>query len=605
MTQLEQIHINDLNSILDSQLDYYEYQLCRYFNDTSMDLRGNYEYMWRNIGFDDPQDGNLAISAYFNVIKSVIDSLVSKLYNQKVRPYFTPVNGTWDTKRVVEDVQQYFDVAFDNLNVNRIINNTFRMACIFGKGFIFIDPITKAITALPPHCVSVLNSEIRYGNKPKRCMIRYLNMPVEHLQAYGIKAPSGRKSIDFNWYIDIESHEQRFFIDRKEVKKLPYKPDELPLLPLYYNEPVFGNNTVSIVQELDGIQTQIDKMSAKTSAAAQLSPANQTFVLEGSTLTPKDLSDEAGVVYGIKMAPGQTTPPVVTVTPPIFDKQWQDWLAFLIDKAYAMIGISELSAMSKKQAGLNSGVSLQTFEDIESDRFETQVTHYIQAFVNLAKLMIKVLDDDADILPQSINNSSMKWGDVRKQVDLFKIQFTPATQLSKDPSENVKTIINMSQIGQIPVYKLARSMNNPDLIEATKGAAAVGDGIQQCIARAIEKEEYDIPEFVPYQQLAQEITVVENELYASLSDDKENDKLVETSLKRLMTLEGQLLETMQEVGYVQVDQPQEAVTSEDGSMGIAPQTNVAPDITNELADDMAPKENEQEQMANGDETVGA
>ena len=104
--------------------------------------------------------------------------------------------------------------------------------------------------------------------------------------------------------------------------------------------------------------------------------------------------------------------------------------------------------------------------------------------------------------------------------------------------------------------------------------------------------------------LAQEITIVENELYASLSDDKENDKLVEESLKRLMKLEGQLLETMQETGYVQVDQPQEAVTSEDGSMGIAPQANVASDITNELANDMTPQENVQEQMANGDETAG-
>lgn len=604
MKQITQRHISDLNSILDANMEWYEYQICRYFNDTSMDLRGNYETMWRNIGFDEPEYNDIAISAYFNVIKSVIDAIVSKIYNQKVRAYFTPINGNWKTKRVVNDIQQYFDVLYDSQQINRKISNVFRMACIFGKGHLLVDDFTKQIVPLSPHCVSFLNSEIRYGDqKPKRCMIRYLNMPVENLKYYGLPVPSnGTVSVNFSWYIDVEEHKQIFFINNSKAKELPYKPTILPILTLFYNEPVFGNNTVSIVQELDGIQFQIDKLFSKLSSAAQLTPANQIFVLEGSSLQPKDISNKSGMKYALKMPPGTSTPPVISVTPPPYDAEWKEWLAVLIDKAYSQIGISELSAMGKKQAGLNSGVSLQTFEDIESDRFETQVTHYISAFIDLAKLLIEVLDDNDDILPQSINNSSLKWKDVKKQSDLFKIQYSAATQMSKDPSENIRTIMTMAQTGQIPVYKLARSMNNPDLIEATKFAAAKDDAVQQTIAQAIENEIYDIPEFVPHDALGQEITVIQEELYSSLSGDDENDKGVEESLKRTMMLEASLLNVMQECGEINVDNPEEQLiegNDEIDTTSVPPPTEAVPNTTNDVT-----TEQPSEEFANTDETGG-
>jgi hypothetical protein len=580
-------------------MEWYEYQICRYFNDTSMDLRGNYETMWRNIGFDEPEYNDIAISAYFNVIKSVVDALVSKIYNQKVRAYFTPINGNWKTKRVVNDIQQYFDVLYDSQKINRKISNVFRMACVFGKGHLLVDDFNKQIVPLPPHCVSFLNSEIRYGTQtPKRCMIRYLNMPIENLKAYGISIPMNKVSVDFSWYIDVEEHKQIFFIDNSRVKELPYKPTVLPILTLYYNEPIFGSSTVSIVQELDGIQFQIDKLFSKLSSAAQLTPANQIFVLEGSSLEPKDISNKSGMKYALKMPPGTSTPPVISVTPPPYDAEWKEWLAVLIDKAYSQIGISELSAMGKKQAGLNSGVSLQTFEDIESDRFETQVTHYISAFIDLAKLLIEVLDDNDDILPQSVNNSSLKWKDVKQQSDLFKIQYSAATQMSKDPSENVKTIMNMAQTGQIPVHKLARSMNNPDLIEATKSAAAKDDAIQQTIAQAIENEVYDIPEFVPHDLLGAEITVIQEQLYSSLSGDKENDKLVEESLKRTMMLEAALLNIMQETGEINVDNPEEQLI--EGNDEQTP-TDVPPPPEDVPSVSTTPSS---EEFANADETGG-
>lgn len=590
-----------LQTIIDTNIDRYQYNLARYLNDITVDLRSDWDVVFRNYGFDIPQDNDLSRSAYINVIKSVIDSLVSKIYNQKVRPYFTPVNGTFETRRIVKDIQQYFDILYDNQNINRKICNAFRNACIFDKGYLLINPVTYALEPIPTHCVGLIRSEKKYG-KTSKLLLRYLNYPVDLLKPYGIKQKGNNKTVTtFDHFIDIIEHKQYLLINGTIVKTLPYEPEVLPILELHYTEPIF-DNTTSVVSELDGIQTQIDLISSKISAATQLSPANQIFVLEGSNLTPKDLNNKAGTTYGIKMPVGSNTPPVVTVTPPIFDPQWMNLIEFYIKKAYEIVGISELSSMSKKPSGLDSGTALQTMEDIESDRFETQVQNYINSFVELARKIIQVIPENEDILPQSINNSSLKWKDVKKQNDLFKLQYSAATQLSKDPSENTKMIMQLSQIGQIPMYRLSGLIDNPDLKKAYSGAEAVWEGIQQCIARAIEEEDYDIPDFVNYEQLAQEIAITQNELYSSLTGDKENDKQIEHALKCLMELEANLLQNMEEGGFVHIEE-ETTETTEEG-LGAAAQTgNKVADVTNEISNEDAEAIDNETVDMNGDEPL--
>ena len=71
MKEITKRHIKDLRAILDADLPWYEYQYCRYFNDSYMDLRGNYETMQRtlfNTGFVIQEREDLQDPANFNVI---------------------------------------------------------------------------------------------------------------------------------------------------------------------------------------------------------------------------------------------------------------------------------------------------------------------------------------------------------------------------------------------------------------------------------------------------------------------------------------------------------------------------------------------------------
>ena len=571
--------IRKLESIIDGQLDKNAYCFARYKNDLSIDLRTNTEYQnGFYYGFDYKQDSDLFNSAYFNVIKSVIDSIVSKLANQKVRPFFTPVNGTYKTRRIVKQCQQFFDSYYEFQRIQSKITKAFEESCIFSVGYLFVNPLTYEVEVPPSWNVATLNTESVYG-EPTKLLIKYPNYPTTLLDKLGINdANINSEYVTLEMYCDIAEKVFEVYINNNIVKSISYTADRLPIVKIFYNVPILGNYTPSIVEELDGIQTQIDLISAKISAAAQLTPANTTYVLEGSNLSPGDINNRIGNVYGVKCPPGMSTLPVMNVTPSPIDPYWQSLMEYYIQKAYEVIGISQLSAMSKKPAGLDSGTALQTMEDVESDRFETQVMQYVNAFIELAKTVIAVIPDTADILPNTKQSKSFKWSDVKKQSDLFKVQYSAQSALSKDPQEKLKQVLQLREQGFLSNYEVPLYLDLPDLQNAYEGAQAVENAVDALIERCIEEGDTDIPEYIDYQQLAQKITIVENQLSASYTGNKKNDEDVALSIECLQTLESKLMNIMEENGFIAKNT--EAELGENAN--VATSLSAANDISTEI-----------------------
>ena len=169
--------INELDTIIETNLDRYEWLEMRYYNDTSINLRNYWEYKPYVRPFSFKQDSDLVDESQLNVIKSVIDSIVSKLANQKVRPYFNTINGNYKAKQAVRKAQKFFDVMFDEQTINITVSDAFKGACKDGIGWIYVDPITYNIQYQPAWNVAVLNSEMAYG-KPSAMMIKQHRYPT-------------------------------------------------------------------------------------------------------------------------------------------------------------------------------------------------------------------------------------------------------------------------------------------------------------------------------------------------------------------------------------------------------------------------------------------
>ena len=538
-TWTDREYISTLSSRIEGKLDFYSYKLARYLNRADVDLR-NYDYQYYyNTPISLLQDGDLLRAPSTNVIKSVIDSLVSKLSNNKVRPFFAPVDGTFKTKKVIRQAQQFFDIYYDKINLNNIISETFKDACIFDIGYILINPFTFEVERVPSYCIEELN----VNGENKVALIKWIHQPSLALDKYNIS--TSRQYVNIEML--IKDDEAILYVDEKKVKTIT--TSGYPIVNVYYNSPINNGKTVSIVDELEGIQTQIDLINSRIAATSQLTPANLVFIDEQSGLKSSDVNNKDCQIYPVGIQPGNTANPVNVVTPVPFDPSWSSMLDFYINKAYDMIGISQLSAQSRKPSGLDSGVALQTMEDIESDRFEVQVNHFINAYIDVTRKLIEIIPEDVEILPADKYQSTMTWASIKEQDNLYKVQYSAATSLSKDPAERAKQIIQMSQIGLITPSKAAELMDMPDLTDAYSDAEAMEMAVAAAINNAVEYDLYDVPEYVSLTSLAREITLEQNQLFISMAAGKNNDEVAE-SLRRLNKLDSIVADKMVQLGLI-------------------------------------------------------
>lgn len=460
---------------------------------------------------DEYQDGesDLLSAPQINVIKSCIDTLTSKIAQSKVRPYFNSFNGTYRDIKLVKQCQHFFDLFFDQQNVLKTVSNAFRDACIFDTGWVYVDTDLNRIIRVLPHQVFFRPAEMQYGHLT-RAYVEFRDYPITLLPKFILdKCKSQLGSMQYTTYgvyYDTVNKIKAYKI--QGVDKLytyEFGGECIPLVFLHYSSPVLGCYSQSVVDMLNSIQLQIDTLNQKISEASQLNPAQTFFVPEGSNIKVEQLSNRIGNVIPYRAQPGQTSIPIAQYTPPFIDPSYFAERDRLIDVAYSMVGISELSAQAKKPTGLDAGKALLTMEDIESERFETQLNQVIRAYVDLAKVCISCFDKSQYILPPNQYRSALTWGEIQQASQLMSIQFSGADVLSKDPSTKLQQLQALAQAGVVPATMVARYMEVPDLESGYSLATNANDAVDSVIEDCIEHDNFDLPDYIPFTMLKEQI----------------------------------------------------------------------------------------------------
>lgn len=396
-----------------------------------------------------------------NIIASCIETLCSKIASQKVRPFFNTVNGTFKEMQIAKQAQIFFDMLYEENNVNEIITDAFRNACVFDKGIVKISD--DGITNRLPWNVFFDPREVTY-NQITYVAEKLPKTPGRILELkYGIKADRNLDYTVYEYY-DVMEHIKAVYVQElNKVVTHEYKPNIIPYLEIHYTNPVKGDTSQSVVDQLYGIQTQIDELLAVMKDSIAVNPGMTLLVPRSSNIKTNMLSNRTGQIIQYDPIPGQTTSPVTYATNDIISPQFVQLLDKLKNDAYEIVGISQLSATSQKPSGLNSGVALNTMEDIESSRFETQLNSVVRLYVDVAKACLDIFPPEIDILPDDLNRANIKWKDIVEARNNMKIQFSAAESLSKDPSEKLKQLVALSQAGVIPQSHIATLMELPDL----------------------------------------------------------------------------------------------------------------------------------------------
>ena len=458
---------------------------------------------------DESPENDTTLTPSINVIKSCIDTLTSKIAQSKVRPFFNCINGTFKDINVCKNAQQYFDQYFDIEEVNKKVSMAFRDACIFDHGVIYVDSETKSITKALPWQVFVRPAELTYNNITRAyyCQNDYpVSMLPEKYRNKVLKANEDQEYVTYGIYYDTVDQCKAVYIselDFVDIEK--YEGNRVPFIFLWYNNPIHGGSSVSVVDMLYGIQKEVNTLMAKVKDASQLSPALTFFLPDDATIKSTQLNNRVGNVITYKATSDMSGSPVTVATPNFIDSQYIELINNLKETAYEMVGISQLSAQSKKPSGLNSGIALQTVEDVESERFEEQLNQVIRCYVEIAKTCLRVFPKEETILPDTPNRLDVRWGDIVDEEKKMQIQFSAADSLSKDPSTKLQQLQSLAQVGVIPQERIAQFMELPDLEGGYSLSNNAINAVLSVIRDCIESDNYDVPDYIPIPMLKTEI----------------------------------------------------------------------------------------------------
>lgn len=502
--------VSELKSLNESRLSKY-YRNYNYYNNTPAGVLKNI----RNpsivglYNIDESIENDTTLTPSINVIKSCIDTLTSKIAQSKVRPFFNCINGTFKDINVCKNAQQYFDQYFDIEEVNKKVSMAFRDACIFDHGVIYVDGETKSITKALPWQVFVRPAELTYNNITRAyyCQNDYpVSMLPERYRNKVLKVNPDQEYVTYGIYYDTVDQCRAVYIselDFVEIEK--YEGNRVPFIFLWYNNPIHGGSSVSVVDMLYGIQREVNTLMSKVKDASQLSPALTFFLPDDATIKSTQLNNRVGNVITYKATSDMSGSPVTVATPNFIDSQYIELINNLKETAYEMVGISQLSAQSKKPTGLDSGVALQTMENVESERFEEQLNQVIRCYVEIAKTCLRVFPKDETILPDTPNRLDVRWKDIVDEEKKMQIQFSAADSLSKDPSTKLQQLQQLAQVGVIPRERIAQFMELPDLEGGYSLSNNAINAVLSVIRDCIESDNYDVPDYIPIPMLKTEI----------------------------------------------------------------------------------------------------
>jgi hypothetical protein len=313
-----------------------------------------------------------------------------------------------------------------------------------------------------------------------------------------------------------------------------YEPDKLdyeqygglyrrPFVEIYYTKPLKGSFSTSLVDDLYPIQKQVDELVKRLDVATRNSVISMIMVPQGSGLKASDI--ETGVhVY--PYVPGESGGRSVEIlTPPPVNAMYRELLEFYRDQMYEISGISKLSAQSKAPSNLESGKALDTMEDIESDRFNTQLQQFTHFLVDVVRVAIDCFPKGKPVISKT-GIDRVTWGDARRQRDTFSLQFSAASSLSKDPQEKQNEIGFLYQMGLIDRSQIAGFYEQPDLENMFSAVNAEDNYVDCIIDRCIKEGEIEFNETVNLDLLKRRILKQINLMEAASDEDKFIDNLI-------------------------------------------------------------------------------
>ena len=457
----------------------------------------------------------------YNVIRSCVDSLLSKIAMNHPAPKFLTNNGSEDFQESAKQMEKFVNGVMLEQKVQDKTVKQFRDSLIYGIGFIKIfgmDDDIKIENIHPSRMVWDNNAALdcepnelfqkTYMDKSKlialfpknkndieSAKVKTINSSLSIVRELVEVWECWRKGTTENPGRHIIFSENTTFFDE------PYTKDSFPFSVMRYSDDVMGWFGIGLAEQLDGIQFEVNSVLYKIQRNMKLLSVPYLIKEKGSNVADEHLlnNDEARLVEYTGTKPEVVTPPAV-------NQQVFQYLEQLYQRAFEIAGISQLSATSQKPSGLNSGVALRTFNDIETQRFSIVARRWENLFIDIAKNIIRtaqgLMNEDEGYEVRFVGNNiveKVNFKDVDLDESKYVLQVYPASSLPNTPAGKLQSVIELVQSQMIDPKEGRALLDFADLEKSNRLATASIDDLEAMFEHFLSKGKYIAP--LPFQDL--------------------------------------------------------------------------------------------------------
>ena len=284
----------------------------------------------------------------------------------------------------------------------------------------------------------------------------------------------------------------------------PWEHAWSPYVLLHRQLPSIGVYGLSLLKELAPIQRSINRLM-KDIERAQALIVGHWFIENGSSINTGSIDDRIGGFIRFNgSAPSYNAP--VTVASDVYAH-----LDRLYQRAFEIVGISQMSAQSQLPAGMTAGKAILTYADVQTQRFKPSYELYQDFFLQCARIILALARDIADEYPdfevKGMGKRGMtviKASDALLEEHEFDLQLYPTNAFADDPSARIEQVQDMLAANLISSADAKRLLDNPDLDALADYESASYDLTMQMVEDMVEHGTYQAPE--PFLQIADDAT---------------------------------------------------------------------------------------------------
>lgn len=484
------------------------------------------------------QTANGGVPVKLNISKNIVDTLTAKIAKNHPAIKVATDGAQWKCRLKGKRLAKFINAKLSATNFRRLSPVVFRDCLIRGTGVVKTTPDGGEI--LPERVlkqdIHVDPFEARYG-KPRQLHQTYTiaREVVAELfpekRAEIMMAQAATRSEDGfdesfhhepsenmlrvveSWHLPSgpDADDGRHSICLQEVTLLHEVWDRprFPFAFIHWSAPDQGFWGTGLVEELAPIQWELDNTIQCIQESLRLGARMKVILQRSSKIVKSQLNNNIGAIIETSGAAPQFMAPN-----PVSDQLFV-YLNLLYDKAYEISGLSQLSAQSKLPSQMgDSAIAIQTFYDIETERFSQQALAYRNLYLDVAELYIDtaktIYENDEDYSGNWADRSLVEkipWGDVDMDRDEFSLQLEAVNFLPETRAGKLAALKELHSIGIVPVDLVGPTIESPDLERVYRTVNSAYNNIDSMIEQ-LEDVDAEMPEPEPFHNLQLGIQLV-------------------------------------------------------------------------------------------------